>query len=82
MNVSSELVASVQSLVTVLQQQIDTDGHQGAANTQEVTLAHHRLTHTVIKSFISSCFLFVLTTDDLFESYYNVKMCLCAILYS
>ncbi|XP_035862158.1 centrosomal protein of 162 kDa isoform X3 [Sander lucioperca] len=33
---SSELVASVQSLVAVLQQQIDTSGHQDATDTQEV----------------------------------------------
>ncbi|XP_051263216.1 centrosomal protein of 162 kDa isoform X2 [Dicentrarchus labrax] len=36
LKVSSELVASVQSLVAVLQQQIDTSSHQDAADTQEV----------------------------------------------
>ncbi|KAK5922919.1 hypothetical protein CgunFtcFv8_020143 [Champsocephalus gunnari] len=45
--VSSELVASVQSLVAVLQQQIHTGSHQEAAHTQEVRsppetgLTHH-----------------------------------------
>ncbi|XP_028436995.1 centrosomal protein of 162 kDa isoform X2 [Perca flavescens] len=36
LNASSELVASVQSLVAVLQQQIDTSGHRDATDTQEV----------------------------------------------
>lgn len=40
MKVSSELVSSVQSLVAVLQQQIDTTGHHGAADAQEARVAH------------------------------------------
>ncbi|XP_036931235.1 centrosomal protein of 162 kDa isoform X5 [Acanthopagrus latus] len=38
--VSSELVASVQSLVAVLQQQIDTSSHQDATHTLEARQAH------------------------------------------
>ncbi|TMS11282.1 Centrosomal protein of 162 kDa [Larimichthys crocea] len=41
LNASSELVASVQSLVAVLQQQIDTGGRQDAADTPEASLTHH-----------------------------------------
>ncbi|KAI3361532.1 hypothetical protein L3Q82_013681 [Scortum barcoo] len=47
LKVSSELVASVQSLVAVLQQQIDTSSHQDVTDTQEVRgpqqteLTHH-----------------------------------------
>lgn len=41
MKVSSELVSSVQSLVAVLQQQIDTAGRHGAADAQEARVAHH-----------------------------------------
>ncbi|XP_068592227.1 centrosomal protein of 162 kDa isoform X2 [Cebidichthys violaceus] len=43
LRVSGELVASVQSLVSVLQQQINTSGHQGATDAQEVTRLTHRL---------------------------------------
>ncbi|XP_073342549.1 centrosomal protein of 162 kDa [Pagrus major] len=39
--VSSELVASVQSLVAVLQQQIDTSSHQVATHTQEARQTHY-----------------------------------------
>lgn len=50
--VSSELVASVQSLVAVLQQQIDTSGDQGAADTQAARLERHLPKDNVIKHFI------------------------------
>ncbi|KAK9513209.1 hypothetical protein VZT92_026761 [Zoarces viviparus] len=43
LRVSGELVASVQSLVAVLQQQIGTSGHQDATDAQEVTRLTHRL---------------------------------------
>ncbi|XP_068426865.1 centrosomal protein of 162 kDa isoform X2 [Clinocottus analis] len=43
LKVSSELVASVQSLVAVLQQQIDTSSHQDATDAQEVPKPTHRL---------------------------------------
>ncbi|XP_054477409.1 centrosomal protein of 162 kDa isoform X2 [Anoplopoma fimbria] len=43
LKVSGELVASVQSLVAVLQQQINTSSHQGATDTQEVTRPTHHL---------------------------------------
>ncbi|XP_034384986.1 centrosomal protein of 162 kDa isoform X2 [Cyclopterus lumpus] len=43
LKVSSELVASVQSLVAVLQQQVDTSSHQDATDAQEVTRLTHRL---------------------------------------
>uniref|UniRef100_A0A8C2Z068 Centrosomal protein of 162 kDa n=1 Tax=Cyclopterus lumpus TaxID=8103 RepID=A0A8C2Z068_CYCLU len=42
LKVSSELVASVQSLVAVLQQQVDTSSHQDATDAQEVTRLTHR----------------------------------------
>lgn len=41
MTVSSGLVASVQSLVAVLQQQVDTSGHQFPADSQKSTPGHH-----------------------------------------
>ena len=56
--VSSELVASVQSLVAVLQQQIHTGSHQEATHTQEVRspqetrLTHHLPNKNVGKYFI------------------------------
>ncbi|XP_031724500.1 centrosomal protein of 162 kDa isoform X10 [Anarrhichthys ocellatus] len=43
LRVSGELVASVQSLVAVLQQQIGTSSHQDATDAQEVTRLIHRL---------------------------------------
>ncbi|XP_044063040.1 centrosomal protein of 162 kDa isoform X2 [Siniperca chuatsi] len=50
LKVSSELVASVQSLVAVLQQQIDTSSHQDATHTQEVRGPQEsRLTHHLPK---------------------------------
>ncbi|XP_045895582.1 centrosomal protein of 162 kDa-like isoform X1 [Micropterus dolomieu] len=50
LNVSSELVASVQSLVAVLQQQIDTSSHQDATDTQDIRgLQETRLTHHLPK---------------------------------
>ncbi|XP_042346714.1 centrosomal protein of 162 kDa isoform X2 [Plectropomus leopardus] len=46
LRVSSELVASVQSLVAVLQQQIGTNSHQEATDAQEVRASQEtRLTH-------------------------------------
>ncbi|XP_062278354.1 centrosomal protein of 162 kDa [Scomber scombrus] len=48
--VSSELVASVQSLVTVLQQQIDISGRQDAAESQEVRSSQEtRLTQHLLR---------------------------------
>lgn len=41
MTVSSGLVASVQSLVAVLQQQVDNSGHQVPADSQKATPGHH-----------------------------------------
>lgn len=59
MRLSSELVASVQSLLAVVQQQIDTSGHQDATDTrdvrspQETRLTHHLPKSNVRKYFIS-----------------------------
>lgn len=63
--VSSELVASVQSLVAVLQQQIDTSSHhQDATHTLEARQAHSLPEDNVIKYiFIWN----VLLIPDLFE---------------
>lgn len=41
MTVSSGLVASVQSLVAVLQQQVDTSGHQVHSDSLKATLGQH-----------------------------------------
>lgn len=41
MTVSSGLVASVQSLVAVLQQQVDTGGHRFPADSQKAITEHH-----------------------------------------
>lgn len=49
MKVSSELVASVQSLVSVLQQQMDTSSHQDAPHTLEARQAHSLPEDNVIK---------------------------------
>lgn len=50
MKVSSELVASVQSLVAVLQQQIDTSSHhQDVTHTLEARQAHSLPEDNVIK---------------------------------
>lgn len=52
--VSSELVASVQSLVNVLQQQIISNSHQDATDTQEARLTQNLPKENVITYFISS----------------------------
>lgn len=48
MTVSSGLVASVQSLVAILQQQIDTNSHQTPAGSQNATTLQNLLTDNVM----------------------------------
>lgn len=57
--VSSELVASVQSLVAVLQQQIDTSSHQDATHTLEARQAHSLPQDNVIHFFFVWHLLFI-----------------------
>lgn len=59
MKVSSELLASVQSLVAVLQQQIHSSSHQDPADTQEAAGAQQtQPTHHLLKSSVRKYFTY------------------------
>lgn len=68
--VSSGLVASVQSLVAILQQQIDTNGHQTPADSQNATTlqnvpADNVISYSSVSSSLSSRASVVSEVDNL-----------------
>lgn len=72
---SSELVASVQSLVAVLQQQIDTSSHQDVTDTdaivrgpQETRLMHHLPDNNVSKNASSPDDFLVFTCNTVHDT--------------
>lgn len=72
---SGELVASVQSLVAVLQQQIDTGNDQDAVDIQEAKMTRRLPKDNVITLSLSSADLLVFTPDLLkrLEPCKNIK---------